>query len=151
MIECGASRIKARHVRRQRGKLPKVPAFPLESRAVVTVNANGASVGKVFVRPADCLLTDDVIAVDSVEDDIFDLEYLALAIQNSVTAGGFLYEAKLFTTRVRELTIAVPIDVNGAFDLHQQKQIASATKRFNDIRSRLAELGRWSADARVID
>ncbi|MEU4664785.1 N-6 DNA methylase [Micromonospora chalcea] len=126
------------------------PAFPIEKRPSVTVNANGASVGKVFVRPADCLLTDDVIAVQPLAEAGLDLDYLSVALQSSVTAGGFLYEAKLFTTRLKELSVQVPVDETGAFDLEQQKRIASATKRFEAIRTRLSDLGQWSADARVV-
>ncbi|MFI7585382.1 class I SAM-dependent DNA methyltransferase [Kocuria sp. M1N1S27] len=133
-----------------RKKGQQQPRFPLESNPSVTVNANGASVGKVFVRPPGCLLTDDVIAVQPVDPTQFDLDYLSVALQSAVTAGGFLYEAKLFATRVRELTIEVPVDDGGQFDVEQQRRIASARKRFDAIVARLAELGRWTAEARII-
>ncbi|PPG15078.1 hypothetical protein C5D36_09950 [Rathayibacter sp. AY1C6] len=128
----------------------KVPAYPIEDRSSVTVNANGASVGKVFVRPPGCLLTDDVIAVYPIKPNLFDLDYLSIALQSAVTAGGFLYEAKLFATRVKELEIAVPVTADGALDFEQQRKIASATKRFDANVERLAEVGRWSADARFL-
>ncbi|MBM6402318.1 hypothetical protein [Phycicoccus sonneratiae] len=85
-----------------------------------------------------------------VDASEFDLDYIATALQSAVTAGGFLYEAKLFATRVKELSIAVPIDEAGALDLDQQRQIASASKRFQSIVARLAEVGRWSTEARII-
>jgi hypothetical protein len=75
---------------------------------------------------------------------------LSVALQRAVTAGGFLYEAKLFTTRVKELTIQVPVLADGSFDLVQQKSIASAAKRFAAITTRLSELGRWSSEARIV-
>ena len=114
------------------------------------MNANGASVGKVFVRPSDCLLTDDVIAVQPVGGVDIDLDYLSVALQSAVTAGGFLYEAKLFTSRLKDLSVNIPLDDGGAFDLEQQKLIASATKRFEAIVDRLGELGRWSSEARIV-
>lgn len=129
---------------------PTEPAFPLEEAPSVTVNANGASVGKVFVRPAGCLLTDDVIVVQPHAKANIDLDYLSIALQSAVTAGGFLYEAKLFATRVKELSVVVPVDESGNLDVEQQKRIASAVKRFEDIVSRLGELGRWSSEARVV-
>lgn len=142
------------HKKRSRGSAkgaaPSDPAFPIESAPSVTVNANGASVGKVFVRPFDCLLTDDVIAVQPVDGIDIDLDYLSVALQSAVTAGGFLYEAKLFTSRLKELSVNIPLDDDGAFDLEQQKLIASATKRFEAIVDRLGELGRWSSEARIV-
>jgi hypothetical protein len=135
---------------RRRGQKTPGPKYPLESTESVTVNANGASVGKVFVRPAGCLLTDDVIAVVPVDPGQFNLDYVSIALQNSVTAGGYLYEAKLFATRVKELEIKIPVRADGSFDLDQQALIASATKRFQAILERLAELGRESEQARFV-
>lgn len=142
----------ATQTRRRRGSTEASAAYPLESTASVTVNANGASVGKVFVRPSDCLLTDDVIAVlpTHASAESIDLEYLSVALQNAVTAGGFLYEAKLFATRVKELEVSIPVDTDGALDIVQQRKIASATKRFNGLLEQLTELGRWSAEARFL-
>lgn len=134
----------------KKGAPPTDPAFPIEAEPSVTVNANGASVGKVFVRPYGCLLTDDVIAVQPVPDVPLNLDYLSVALQSAVTAGGFLYEAKLFTTRLKELAIDVPVDDYGKYDLGQQKAIASATKRFESIVARLSELGAWSSEARIV-
>lgn len=124
--------------------------YPVEKEPSVTVNANGASVGMVFVRPAGCLLTDDVIAVQPLADVGIDLDYLSVALQSAVTAGGFLYEAKLFSTRLKELSVEIPVDTAGKFDMTQQQRIASASKRFNAIVARLGELGRWAAEARIV-
>lgn len=143
--------MQKRHRRGQdRTGTPSEPAFPIETAPSVTVNANGASVGKVFVRPTGCLLTDDVIAVQPTNSTAIDLDYLSVALQSAVTAGGFLYEAKLFTTRLKELSVSIPVDDNGEFDLEQERRIASAAKRFDAIVSRLAELGRWSSEARIV-
>lgn len=122
--------------------------IPIEDKIFVTVNANGASVGKVFVRDEKCALTDDVIAVEILDDDI-DPEFLALQLRSAVAAGGFLYEAKLFVGRVKELEVELPVDENGRFDIVQQRVIAQAIKRFDNIRQRLAELGEWSGSARI--
>lgn len=135
---------------RRRGGTDEVPKFPLEDGPTLTVNANGASVGKVFVRPAGCLLTDDVIAVKPLESSHFDLDFLSIALQNSVAAGGYLYEAKLFVSRVKELQIHVPVDDAGRIDLEQQTRIASATKRFESTIERMAELGLYGASARFV-
>lgn len=127
-----------------------VQRFPIEKRPVVTVNANGASVGKVFLRPADCLLTDDVIAVHIAEGVNIDPEYLMVALQSAVTAGGFLYEAKLFSTRVKELSIEMPVDDNGEYDIDAQQRSAAASKRLYALVTRLGDLGRSATEARLI-
>jgi type I restriction enzyme M protein len=138
------------HTRARRGSKTPHPAFPIEAEPSVTVNANGASVGKVFLRPSGCLLTDDVIAVQPAPGVAIDLEYLQVALQGAVTAGGFLYEAKLFTTRLKELNVSIPVDKAGNFDTAQQQRIASAVKRFDGIVAQLSELGRWSSEARIV-
>lgn len=125
----------------------------VEARPVVTVNANGATVGRVYVRRDRCGLTDDVIAVDvtvSPRSSQIDLDYLAVALQGAVARGGFLYEAKLFATRVRELEIEILVLSGGAFDLTQQQAIATTMKRFESLRTRLRDLGERTADVRAV-
>ncbi|MBO9500979.1 N-6 DNA methylase [Brevundimonas sp. A19_0] len=120
----------------------------IESAPIVTVNANGASVGKVYVRDEVCAVTDDVIVID-VRHPALDVGYVAVELRSAVAAGGFLYEAKLFVGRVKELRIKVPVTAEGTFDIDQQRKIAAAVTRFEDTRSKLAEVGEWSESARV--
>ncbi len=94
------------------------------------------------------MITDDVIAVEALTDDV-DLDYLAVALRSAIAAGGFVYEAKLFAKRVRELEVEIPVNGADAPDLARQRQISEAVKRFDSIRERLAELGAWSLEARI--
>ncbi len=121
----------------------------IETAPIVTVNANGASVGRVYVRRDRCGLTDDVIAVEVKRDDI-DLDYLAVALRAAVDRGGFLYEAKLFVARVKELHVDVPVRANGSLDVGQQQAIASVVKRFDALRTRLHDLGLRSEGVRAV-
>ncbi|UQR61581.1 N-6 DNA methylase [Bradyrhizobium sp. C-145] len=164
------TRVTGKEIREHPGKLPIYSCFKterevkglvdekffgqvkkgdVEKKPIVTVNANGASVGKVFVRRDRCGITDDVIIVD-VKDPGIDLDYLAVALRAAVYKGGFLYEAKLFTTRVRELEVEVPVDGNDELDVAQQQAIASAVRRFDALRTRLQDLGQRSADVRAV-
>lgn len=120
----------------------------IEENTIVTINANGASVGKVYVRDQRCAITDDVIAIKILHPDI-DPDFLSLQLRSSVASGGYLYEAKLFVGRVRELEVELPINADGSFNVEQQKMIAAAIKRFDYIRQRLSELGAWSNNARI--
>lgn len=115
---------------------------------IVTIAANGASVGRVFVRRETCALTDDLIAVEVLNGDI-DPDYLAAELRRAIAAGGFIYEAKLFKGRVERLTASVPVTKEGAFDVERQRQIAAAIDRFETIREKVRELGEWSAQARL--
>jgi type I restriction-modification system DNA methylase subunit len=139
----------------------------------VTVMATGASaVGMVFYREANCVMTDDVVIVqpwprndehgqltlgDEPSDlgnsslplhDI-DLEYLAVALAQTIAQGGFLYEAKLYVKRVQQLTVEVPVDESGKPDLERQRQIAAVAKRLDQIRAKLQEAGTWSKSVRL--
>lgn len=120
----------------------------IEEKPIVTVNANGASVGKVYVRDQVCAITDDVIIID-VLDDLIDLDFMAIQLRSAVAAGGFLYEAKLFVARVKELTVSLPVKEDGTLDIEHQRKIAAAVKRFDNIRLKLSELGKWSGEARI--
>jgi len=121
----------------------------IEEKPVVTVNANGASVGKVYLRKDTCVITDDVIAVECKQDGI-NLDFLAVALRTAVDKGGFLYEAKLFVRRVRELEVEIPINGQGDFDLQQQVDIASAIRRFDALKTRLSDLGERSSTVRTV-
>jgi type I restriction enzyme M protein len=117
-------------------------------KAIVTVNANGASVGRVYVRRDRCGITDDVSVVELKRDDI-DYDYLSVALQAAVDKGGLLYEAKLFVTRAKDLEIEVP-GSGSKLDLEQQKAIARAVRRFDALRTRLHDLGVRSGTVRAI-
>lgn len=122
----------------------------VESEPIVTVNANGASVGRVYVRRERCGITDDVIVVELKTPDKLDLDYVAVALQAAVDKGGFLYEAKLFTSRVKDLKIEVPVKPDGNFDVEQQRAIASAVKRFDALRTRISDVGLRASTVRAV-
>ena len=50
---------------------------------------------------------------------------------------------------MKELEVELPVDEKGRFDIVQQRVIAKAINRFDNIRQRLAELGEWSGSARI--
>ena len=118
-----------------------------EDRRIVTIAANGA-VGTVFTRKENCALTDDLIAVEVLVEDI-DVEYLATELRRKIAAGEFLYEAKLFKGRVEQLTAEIPVNEDDTYDLDTQREIAAAVRRFDTIRDKLKELGAWSEEARI--
>jgi len=128
----------------------KANGIPVETKPLVTVIANGAkAVGKVFVRREDqYAITDDVIGVEVLSDKI-DLDYFAAELRRCIAGGNFIYEAKLFSGRARQLSAAIPVLEDGSFDLERQQTIAAAVKRFDLIREKLHDIGDWSATARI--
>lgn len=148
-----------------------------EPHPSVTVMATGASaVGTVFYREANCVMTDDVVIVQSwpkedsgmqlsfddeagdrgvkssgsrVPEHDIDLGYLAVALSQTIAQGGYLYEAKLYTRRVAQLSIEVPVSPDGTPDIERQRQIAAVAKRLDQIRSKLQETGIWSKGVRL--
>jgi type I restriction enzyme M protein len=128
----------------------------IQTPGFVTINANGASVGRVFVREDKCCITDDVIAVRPngfIEGDPssrwIDLRYLAFRLREVIAAGGYLYEAKLFQARVKELEVALPIKPDGSHDLPAQQKVADVESRIDAIVKKLKDLGQWSDSARL--
>jgi len=125
----------------------------IQEPGFVTINANGASVGKVYVREEKCVITDDVIAVRPkfVDPDHpwVDLRYLGFRLREVVAAGGYLYEAKLFQARVRELEVSLPVLPDGSFDLASQRKVADAEEKIEGIVRKLRDLGAWSDAARL--
>lgn len=123
--------------------------IPILDSPFLSVNANGASVGRVFARRERCTVTDDVIVVE-LKSSLIDLDYAATALRRAIAAGGYLYEAKLFQARVRQLKMEIPILPDGTPDLDRQRMIASAIKRFDGICQSLADLGKTSDAARIV-
>ena len=121
--------------------------FKIETKAVTTINANG-SVGVVFVREPECVVTDDVLIVEAKDDQI-DPHFLALRLGDAATAAAVEYEAKLYQARLAELDVEIPVKSDGSFDLDRQRAISDATRRFDDAHRRLTLIGKWSEKARV--
>ncbi len=118
----------------------------VEERPVITVNANGY-VGACFVRREKCIIHDDVMVIETKVETI-DYDYLAQALRSSIAAGDFAYEAKLYN-RVKELSVKLPVKVDGTLDLDRQVAIAGAVKRFDSLRESLTELGKWATESRI--
>ena len=131
----------------------KTVGVVVQKPGFVTINANGASVGKVYVRDEICAITDDVIAVRPKTPDPkkpwIDLRYLGFRLREVVAAGGYLYEAKLFQARVKELEVSLPILSDGSYDMASQKMVADVEARIEGIVKKLRDLGSWSDTARL--
>jgi len=120
--------------------------IPIEDRPIITVNANGY-VGAVHLRNERCIIHDDVMIIETLKQNL-DMEYLVHALRSAIAEGNYEYEAKLYN-RVKELSVDVPVLPSGDFDLDRQKEISKAYKRFVTLKQGIAELGNWSAGARI--
>ena len=118
-----------------------------ENKGVLTINSNG-SVGMVFVRTQPCVVHDDVTVVEITREDI-DIEYLATQLRSSVAEGNYEYEAKLYAGRMKDLSVVIPVNGEGGYDLEKQRKIAAAYKRFDAIKSKIEDFGKWAASSRM--
>lgn len=102
------------------------------------------------MRRERCIIHDDVMIVEPLNDNI-DLDYLVQQLRAAIAAGNYEYEAKL-CNRVKELTVKIPV-YNGTedIDLERQRSISDVLKRFDSLRTSLAELGEWSEAQRIRD
>lgn len=66
-----------------------------------------------------------------------------------IAADGYLYKAKLFQARVKELEVALPIKPDGSHDLPAQQKVADVESRIDAIVKKLKDLGQWSDSARL--
>jgi hypothetical protein len=119
-------------------------------KPTVTVNATGASgVGIVFIRSHNCVITDDVIAVDVNDGISIDVTYLATALSSAIAGGDFQYEAKLYQKRLKSLSVDIPTKADGTLDLSLQKDIGRVKLRVEQLQERLVDIGTWSKAARL--
>lgn len=119
----------------------EIPGYFKGKKKVVTVGATG-SVGIVHIRDEDkWFLHDDALAVEVLSSNI-DMTYFRFALQEAIAKAQFGYGAKLYQERLRTLSVRVPLDADGVFDVAAQKEQAQIylqreaiqTSVFNTVR-----------------
>jgi restriction endonuclease S subunit len=105
----------------------------------LTVNADG-SVGKVFIREGEFYLNDVVNTIKILNKQIL-YEYLLYELQNKIDILGYgKWDKKLYKTELKqEISIEIPINNKGEFDLDKQKEIANKYGKIEQIKNKLKE------------
>lgn len=105
----------------------------------LTVNADG-SVGKVFIREGEFYLNDVVNIIKILNKKIL-YEYLLYELQNKIDILGYgSWDKKLYKTELKqELSVEIPIDENGEFDVLKQREIAEKYRKIEQIKNKLKE------------
>jgi len=105
----------------------------------LTINADG-SVGKVFIREGEFYLNDVVNIVKILNKKIL-YEYLLYELQNKIDILGYgKWDKKLYKTELKqEISVEIPIDENGEFDLKKQREIAEKYNKIEQIKNKLRE------------
>ncbi len=105
----------------------------------LTVNADG-SVGKVFIREGEFYLNDVVNIIKILNKKIL-YEYLLYELQNKIDMLGYgSWDKKLYKTELKqELSVEIPIDENGEFDVLKQREIAEKYRKIEQIKNKLKE------------
>lgn len=97
------------------------------------MNSNG-NVGRVFLRElSKYTFHDDVTAVDVKDKNIYP-PFLVYAIRLAIAKAHFKYDAKLYMKRLKTLSVEIPVDRNGKFDLDRQKIEATKYEKLLEIK-----------------
>jgi type I restriction-modification system DNA methylase subunit len=106
------------------------------SDRIMTLGSTGA-VGVVHMRrEPKWFLHDDALAVEVINQELLPT-YIRVALQQAINEARFDYTAKLYTERLKALSLQVPTDTNGSFDLAMQEQIALAYERQEQVEQQL--------------
>lgn len=101
-------------------------------------NRNG-SVGYTFYRDHKFVTTDDhrpLIVKDEYAGYI-DNNFLRFAVQNSLFSNGFSWGNKAGKDKIKLISISIPIDGDGKFDLVKQKEIANKYLRLETLKEKV--------------
>lgn len=106
----------------------------------MTWNIDG-SIGKVFIRTGRFSLSEKVIplVIFDKHNDKLDKLYLKYAIEEGVLVKGFDFSTKAGKSKLADVTIQIPVDSSGNFDLEKQKQISELYEKIGMIKSRIAD------------
>lgn len=71
--------------------------------------------------------------------DVIDLDYMRFIIQEMLLGQGFRWSKTASKDKVKQLTIKIPIDKKGNFDIKAQQEIAERYKKIESIKNSIAE------------
>lgn len=76
-------------------------------------------------------------------------EYFRWALREAIVKERFEYGAKLYSSRLKELAVKLPVDDKGDFDLQRQRELAEAQERLESLRKHIRDMGAWAEDAKL--
>lgn len=89
------------------------------------ITTNGAYAGTVTYLHKQCFSINGDAGIFKLSEKNIDYHYLQYALRSIRTQYGFGWENKPKKEEVLSISVAIPIDESGAYDLEQQKLIAS--------------------------
>ena len=104
-------------------------------------NRNG-SVGYVFVRNHNFATNEDHRAM-TINEDLkrnIDLLYLKYEIEKELLRSGFSYINKCGLGKIKKVSIRIPIDAKGDYDLTAQNELAMKYHKLSKIKRELGSL-----------
>jgi len=105
----------------------------------ILFNLDG-SVGYCFLRNNAKYSFIDVVASLKPKNKKIDLEYLLYKLREEILKTGANYQSKLYFNKIKnyEISINIPIDSKGEFDIKIQKEIAEKYKKIEQIKKNIA-------------
>lgn len=102
----------------------------------ILFNLDG-SVGHCFIRTDEKYSFIDVVASLRPKRDNIDMNFLLYELRKEIMKTGANYQSKLYFNKIRDygITIKIPIDAQGNFDIVKQREIADKYARIEEIKS----------------
>lgn len=102
----------------------------------LTWNIDG-SIGKVYYRPGRFSLSEKVIPLVLQEQlkTKLDVLFLKYTIENVFSKYRFNFGNKAGKSKIKDITIYIPVDTSGEFDLSAQKEIAEKYNKIEQIKN----------------
>lgn len=163
-LERGDSAYTTKYVNQNPGEFPLYTAKTEDSGLMGYINSyqfeeecltyttNGVHAGTVFHRIKHKFsLNGDaaLMRIKPEQKNILDWAYLYFAVQEGFKTEGLGWEYKATKGKVEKISIKIPIDSKGQFDLEQQKRIASAYQRIEELKQEISEKLAIISDSKV--
>jgi len=117
----------------------------------ILFNLDG-SVGYSFIRNKPKYSFIDVVAALRPLDKNIDMEYLRIQLEKGIALSGASYSTKLYFGKIAnyKITIKIPVDNKGKFDLALQKRLAQKYNLFHAIKTGMQERTKYLVETNII-
>jgi len=112
----------------------------LSNTPAILVNLDG-SVGHCFIRKDKKYSFIDVVASIMPKNRNIDLNFLLYELRKEILKTDATYQTKLYFNKISNynITIKIPINIEGKFDLFTQQQIAEKYRKIEQIKKNILE------------
>lgn len=101
----------------------------------IQMTTNGANAGTLFYRNRHKFsINGDAKLLIKTDHDI-DHEYIYYALKKVFSDEGFSWENKVSDSKLKNLSVKIPVKSNGSYDLKKQQELAASYKKIDEIKN----------------